>query len=187
MITSILLMIPTLFVQVDELACGPAALYFGARSLGIFASPAEVRAACGDAKSHTIHEVATAANALGLDSEVVVLNPWDGPFPVDPLIAWLDRPAAGHFVLIARSTDGNWKLWDQTEVPRLVSPQWLARRWPGPAVRLLLKGAGSAPFTRVVFGMEWVCCAVAVMIILLCCVPRRAFRVGNEPCQESRP
>ena len=148
----------------SELPCGPKALLRAAGYLDVPVSSAEVLEVCGEHPTHTIATLSTAARQLRLIPKVVVLNPWEGPFPPDLLIAWLDHVPGGHFVLIRQEKDGQWKLWDRDETPQTVSREWLARRWPGPAIQLTKSPPGrfSLPLLIMTISVGLVFVALAV-------------------------
>lgn len=176
MFSGVVLVAALMIPEADELPCGPRALLEAANIFQISPSPARVLELCGDHPTHSIFELVSAARKLGLSSTVVYLDPWEGPFPADPLIAWLDRQPHGHFVLVRSRADGLWQLWDGDRSPRAVSVAWLARRWTGPSVRIGINppnqfGLGRAGFVG--------------LVSLLCAVPLIRYRACCRSCKRS--
>jgi ABC-type bacteriocin/lantibiotic exporter with double-glycine peptidase domain len=83
--------------------------------------------------SHTFSELKDIASLMGMQGSIVRLDPWNTGELQSPIVAWLEAPHPGHFVVIRRFED-HWQLWDGSDIPRIVSLGWMARRWTGPAL-----------------------------------------------------
>jgi hypothetical protein len=68
-------------------------------------------------------------------------------------------------VVIRATADGQWEMWDKTDQAVIVSRKWLARRWPGPGMRVTLP-TGSKAFRSMAH--NWL--PISSLVCLICCV-----------------